>query len=178
MVRVLAWKLRIVVLWISLAVCQSASTYLLLLQPGAVRDLMSGHLQGEDVQSAGVQVYTLLLWLVPMVMAYLTLVLKDADNRGVNAVLGGGGALNGIAALVPGQGGATPAGVVVGVVGVLVPLLILWHAWKWPRPEEVGAVRGQEGRGQEGQGQEGHRQQDRGPESRGPEGRGPEGRHR
>lgn len=159
----LAWKLRIVVLWISLAVCQSASTYLLLLQPGAVRDLMTGHLQGEDVQSAGVQVYTLLLWLVPMVMAYLTLVLKDADNRGVNAVLGGGGALNGVATLVPGQGGVTPAGVVVGAVGVLVPLLILWHAWKWPRPDEVGTDRRRESRGQEG---------------RGPEGRGHEGRHR
>jgi hypothetical protein len=144
-VRVLAWKLRIVVLWISLAVCQSASTYLALLQPGAVRDLLTGHLAGEDVQSAGVQVYTLLSWVVPMVMAYLTLVLRDADNRNVNAVLGGGGALNGVTALFTNQGGATAAGVVVAMVGVLVPLLILWHAWKWPRPDEVRVGESREG---------------------------------
>jgi hypothetical protein len=105
---------------------------------------MRGRLLGVDITSAGVQVQTLLSWLLPMVMAYLTLVLEDAGNRQVNAVLGGGGALAWVATVVPVQGGVTPAGVVVWVWGLAAPLAILWHAWKWPRPEEFGgrAARG------------------------------------
>lgn len=137
----LAWKLRMVVLWISLAVCQSASTYLVLLQPGALGELTTGRLQGQDVTSAGVQVQTLFAWLVPMVMAYLTLVLKEASNRQVNAVLGGGGALTWVTTAFAAPGGVTAVGVIVGVWGVLAPLAILWHAWKWPRASEVSTGR-------------------------------------
>ena len=177
----LAWKLRIVVLWISLAVCQSASLNLLLFQPGTVRDLMGGRLLGEDVHSTGVQVFTLLSWLVPMVMAYLTLVLKDADNRGANAALGGGSALYSITTLVPLQAGTPPVLLFLGVGGVLVPLLIFWHAWKWPHPDQVApdqvpadqvpaeqvpadqvpAGPGEDGPGQEHRGQEDWGQEDR-----------------
>ena len=90
---------------------------------------------------SGVQVQTLLSWLVPMVMAYLTLVLKDVSNRQVNAVLGAGGALTWITTAVPAMGGVTAAGVILGAWGVLAPLAILWHAWKWPRQSEVSAGR-------------------------------------
>lgn len=130
----LAWRLRIVVLWLSLAVGQSAGLLLLLLQPAVVDDLAAGRLRGEDVQGAAVQGSLLLTWLVPLVMAYLTLVLKDTDCRQVNTVLGGGSALYGVTTLVTSQQ-PTPVGLLMAAVGgVLVPLLILWHAWKWPRP--------------------------------------------
>jgi hypothetical protein len=130
---VLAWKLRIVVLWISLAACQSVSVTLVLLQPGVLRDLMAGHVAGVDVQSAGVQVATAIPWLVPMVMAYLTLVLRDDIDRRTNALLGGGGALYGVSALTTPPTGP-PVAQGVGVLAILVNLLIVWHAWKWPRP--------------------------------------------
>lgn len=138
----LAWKLRIVVLWISLTVCQTASTYLVLLQPGALRELTAtGRLLGQDVRSPAVQVGTLLYWLVPMLLAFLTLVLDDTENRRTNAWFGGGGALYQVSTFVPPQGGTSAAGLVIGVVAVLVPLLVLWHAWKWPRRNEVSAGR-------------------------------------
>jgi putative copper export protein len=87
-VSVLTWKLRITVLWIFIAVCQSAVMALLLFQPGVIRGLMAGQLWGANTHSAGVQINFALSWLIPMAMAYLTLVLKDAANRRTNTVLG------------------------------------------------------------------------------------------
>ena len=42
----LTWKLRITVLWIFLAVCQSANMALLMLGPGVLHGLMAGQLWG------------------------------------------------------------------------------------------------------------------------------------
>jgi hypothetical protein len=137
----LTWKLRIVVLWISLALCQSASVGLVLQQPGAISDLSRGRLLGQDVQTPAAQVSTLLAWLVPMVMAYLTLVLKDADCRSTNLVLGAGGALYGVTNLVPPPDWTLATGLLAALGTVVVPLLILWHAWRWPRPNASGSGR-------------------------------------
>ena len=133
----LTWKLRITVLWIFLAVCQSAGMALFMFEPGRIRGLMAGELWGANTHSAGVQINIALYWLVPMAMAYLTLVLKDAANRRTNAVLGAVTAAGGISLLI-GQPAGTSAGVdFVAIVASLVALLIVWHAWKWPRGAEV-----------------------------------------
>ena len=69
-----------------------------------------------------------------MALAYLTLVLKDTANRRMNAVAGAVTAVSGISLLI-GQPDWMSAGVnFVLIVGILVALLIVWHAWKWPRP--------------------------------------------
>src|SRR5690349_21310579 len=114
----LAWRVRIAILWVSLAMCQSASMGLLLLHPGTVRDLARGRLLGEDVDSPAVQFTTLAAWLVPMVMAYLTLVLKEADCRSTNLVLGAGGLLYGVTNLVP-PAEWTPATVLLAALGTV-----------------------------------------------------------
>ena len=129
----LTWKLRITVLWIFLAICQTAGMALLMLEPGVIRDLMDGQLYGANTHSAAVQINTALFFLAPMAVAYLTLVLKDAASRWMNAVLGAITAFTTISILI-GQPSGTSAGVnVVTIVASLVALLIVWHAWKWPR---------------------------------------------
>ena len=133
----LTWKLRITVLWIFLAICQTAAMALLIFEPGVIRGLMAGQLWGADIHSAGVQINTALYWLAPMALAYLTLVLKDTANRWTNAVAGAVTAASGISLLI-GQPAWMSAGVnFVLIVVSLVALLIVWHAWKWPRPTEV-----------------------------------------
>jgi hypothetical protein len=136
-VSVLTWKLRITVLWISGAVGESAVMLLLMFQPGVIRDMMAGQLWGANIHSAEFQISTALYFLLPMALAYLTLVLKDAANRRMNAVVGAVSALSGIFLLI-GQPAWMSAGMNFAViVGILVALLIVWHAWKWPRPAEV-----------------------------------------
>ena len=134
----LTWKLRITVLWVFLAVCQSAAAMaLLMFGPGVIHDLMDGQLWGYNTHSAAIQINIVLFWLVPAAMAYLTLVLKDAANRWTNAVVGAVSALFALSTLI-----SQPAGMSAGVnfvmtVGLLVALLIVWQAWKWPRGAEV-----------------------------------------
>ena len=141
----LTWKLRVTVLWISCAVGESAVMALLMFQPGVIRDMMAGQLWGANIHSAGVQISMALYWLAPMALAYLTLILKDAANRRMNAVVGAVSALSGISLLI-GQPAWMSAGMnFVVIVGILVALLIVWHAWKWPRRAEVTPSRqGQE----------------------------------
>ena len=133
----LTWKLRITVLWIFIAVCQSAVMALLLFVPGVIRGLIAGQLWGANTHSAEVQINFALDWLIPMAMAYLTLVLKDAASRRTNTVLGILYVAGGTAALI-GQPGEMSAGVdFVVIVAILLALLIVWHARKWPRPTDV-----------------------------------------
>ena len=133
----LTWKLRITVLWIFVAVCQTAVMALLMFEPGVIRGLMAGELWGANTHSAGVQIEFALDLFIPMALAYLTLVLKDAANRRTNTVLGALYVASGISLLI-GQPAGTSAGVnFVLVVVSLLALLIVWHARKWPRGAEV-----------------------------------------
>lgn len=128
----LTWKLRIAVLWISCAVGETAVLALLVFQPGVIRDMMAGHMWGADIHSAGFQISTAFNLLAPVALAYLTLVLKDTANRWMNAVLGAVSAASGIGTLID-QPAWMSAGIdFVFIVGILVMLLIVWHAWKWP----------------------------------------------
>jgi hypothetical protein len=114
-----------------------AGLALLMFGPGAIRGLMAGELWGANTHSAEVQIITASYALAPMAMAYLTLVLNDAANRWTNAVLGAVTAVSGISVLT-GQPAGTSAGAdFAAIVAVLVALLIVWHAWKWPRGAEV-----------------------------------------
>jgi hypothetical protein len=139
-VSVLTWKLRISVLWIFLAVCQLAALALLMFAPGVIRGLMAGQLWGANTHSAEVQIITASYALAPMAMAYLTLALTDAASRWANAVLGAVAAASGFFGLI-GQPSGTSAGADFAViVAILVALLIVWHAWKWPRGAAVTPV--------------------------------------
>jgi hypothetical protein len=139
-VSVLTWKLRISVLWIFLAVCQAAAFAMVMLEPGVIRGLMAGHLWGVNTHSAGVQINTALFFLAPMAMAYLTLVLNAAVSRWVSGVLGALAVVTGISILLGQAAGMSAAMNVVVIVGSLVALLIVWHAWKGPRGAEATPV--------------------------------------
>jgi hypothetical protein len=139
-VSVPTWKLRITVLWIFLAVCQSAGLALLMFEPGVIRGLMAGELWGTNTHSAGVQINAALFFLVPMAMAYLTLVLNDAASRWANGVLSALAVVSQISLLIGQPAGMSAAVNVVVIVGSLVALLIVWHAWKWPHGAEVTPV--------------------------------------
>jgi hypothetical protein len=129
----LTWKLRIAVLWVFGAVGELAVMALFMYQPGVISDMMAGKLYGADIHSAGVQISMAVYCLAPIALAYLTLVLKDAASRWMNGVIGAVSAVSLISVLL-GQPSWASAGVnFVLAVGTLVALLIVWHAWKWPR---------------------------------------------
>jgi len=83
-----------------------------------------------------------LLILIPLAMAFLTLVLTDKVNRWANGVLG----LLVAILMIPDLSGALSEGkfsgdVLVMVASMVAGLLIVWHAWKWPEPKGAASVR-------------------------------------
>ena len=81
-------------------------------------------------------VMVLLFCLVPLAMAFLTQVLKDPINRYANAVLG-------VVATVmwawdlaehSHQGTGEIGAPLLLVTFIIAGLLIVWHAWRWPKP--------------------------------------------
>ncbi|SNY59155.1 hypothetical protein [Paractinoplanes atraurantiacus] len=97
-------------------------------EPGVVRDLMAGEWMGTNAHDATVQISWAINWLLPLTMAFLTLVLSDAANRWTNVVVGAifaSGAIGtvGVASGIP----------VLALYSALGALLIAWHVWKWPR---------------------------------------------
>jgi hypothetical protein len=134
----LTWKMRIAVLWVFGAVVQAAVMLLSLFEPGAIRDLMAGTWSGADAHSSGVQIVLVIDLLAPMAMAFLTLVLDDVANRRTNLAVGSFGTFTAILSLIGVLSGTSGAGVTVAVlVGTVVGLSIVWHAWKWPHPSEA-----------------------------------------
>ena len=127
------WKLRISVLWIYLAVGMSAAMILFIMGPGVVEDIISGEMEGMEI-SAGVLILFAIFWLIPLTMAFLTLILQEIINRVANAILGLFFAVFYIIDMSGhlSRGEEFGGHLLIGVVGVVVALLIFWHAWKWP----------------------------------------------
>jgi len=127
--EVLRWKIRISVLWVFMAVAMSAHSILYFMQPGAVAEV-------EGMQlSAGMLLFMAIFWWVPLVMAVLSLTLKDSANRWTNFVLGIVFTILNIVHLT--EHLAQPSAHQILFIGstVVVTALIAWFAWRWPKQE-------------------------------------------
>jgi hypothetical protein len=135
----LAWRMRIAVLWVCFAVSMSAAILLVLAAPGNLDQIMEGSF-GDMEFTAGTLMFMALFWLVPLIMAFLTMVLRDGVNRYANAgmgvVLTAMWAWDLVEHLV--SAGEEFSGETLVVVAMVVAgLTILWHAWKWPAAHDV-----------------------------------------
>ena len=130
----LIWKMRISVLWIFLAVSMSAAMILYIMGSGVITEIIAGEMEGMEI-TAGILMIFALFWLIPLIMAFLTLVLKDTVNRWSNAVLGLFFAVFYIIDISGhlSRGDEFGGHCLMGVAGIIAALLIFWHAWKWPK---------------------------------------------
>ena len=126
----LTWKIRISVLWIFMAVAMSAHSVLYLMGPGAIEEIEGMHL------SAGMFFFMAIFWWVPLVMAVLSLTLKDPANRWSNFVLGIVFTVLNIVHLIT-EHLAQPSAHQLLIIGstVVVTGLIAWFAWRWPKQQ-------------------------------------------
>jgi len=130
----LIWRLRISVLWLFYAVAMSAGMMLYLMGPGAIEDIMAGETEGMKI-STGLLMFMALFMLIPLIMAFLSLILKYSANRWANFILGIIFAVfdlvDVIGQLTKGETGP----ILIGLSMIVVPALIAWHAWKLPKEE-------------------------------------------
>jgi len=127
--EILRWKIRISVLWIFMAVAMSAHGVLAFMEPGAMEQI------GEMQMGAGMLLFMALFWWVPLVMAVLSVTLKDLANRWTNMILGIVFTALNIFHLI--EHLANPSAHQILIIGstVVVTALIFWHALKWPKQE-------------------------------------------
>ncbi len=131
----LEWKVRIAFLWIIMAISTSAESILYIAHPGNINDAIAGKIEGQQV-TTGFLAMLAAFWVIPFVLAFLTFVLKDTVNRGMNMVMGlllaGLWATDLLGPLFTGDG-LEVANAAVMVVTVAAGVLIFWHALRWPQ---------------------------------------------
>ena len=134
----LFWGIRISVLWIANAIAITAALLFALFEPGFIDDLRYGKLYG-GTYNAGYLLYVASFWIVPLLMMYLSLVLRRSVIKWLNIILGLLLALVYLLYLigqVPSFKVTWMASGILSALLVIISLMIAWHGWKWPQEIE------------------------------------------
>jgi len=128
----LALKTRLAVLWLFVAVTMSANTLLYLLVPGVLDEIRAGTVVGMQAGSALLLTMAVMYYWVPLVMAVLSLTLKDRVNRWASIILGVFYAVFILFELFMNVTTvAYPYVKLMDTSAIIVAVLIAYYAWKW-----------------------------------------------
>ena len=127
----LTLKTRIAVLWIFMAVAMSAHSVLAFMEPGAMEEMA----EELAAMGPGMMLFMALFWWVPLVMAFLSVTLKDSANRWTNIVVGIIFTLLNIWHLIGHIANPSAAQLLIIASTVVVTALIVWYAFRWPKQE-------------------------------------------
>lgn len=124
------WKLKISVLWLFYVVALLIVLQLGSLEPVVIGKFLStGEIGGLKITSELLLFFAVLM-LVPLVMAFLSLTMKDSTNRWVNIVAGIMYTGFQISMLFETLAAPSAYAVLLEVSKVVVPAMIVWYAWK------------------------------------------------
>lgn len=122
------WRIKISVLWLFWTVAFLVSLVSALFEPGAVARITAGEMAGFQVTPELILLTTIMM-LVPLVMAFLSLTLKDSIDRWTNVVLGV--VYTGICLFDWLESLAEPAyQVLMHISRIVASALIVRYAWK------------------------------------------------
>jgi len=124
------WKIKISVLWLFDAVALLAYMTLGSLEPDVLQQFLdTGEIGGIKI---GPEVLLLLaiLFLVPLIMAFLSLTLKNSTNRWANIIVGIVVAGLTLTDLIEALAQLSAWATLVTLSKVVALALIVWYAWK------------------------------------------------
>jgi len=121
-------KIRLSALWVAGMLNGLMGGMLELFEPGLIEQVIAGEVGGMQITSE-MLLFMAILMVIPSIMVFLSVTLKDKANRWANIILGivffGFGLLELIEKITQ------PYFIVSGIVGIVFSVLILWYAWKW-----------------------------------------------
>ena len=124
-------KIKLAALWMTLLLIYIYVDIFGFYKPGVVEDILAGKVWEFEI-SQGWALGALLLMMIPSLLVFLSLVLKAGANRWVNIIV----AIVYIAVGIGTTIGETWAFYIVGhVVGIVILLIIIWTAVRWPKQE-------------------------------------------
>jgi hypothetical protein len=126
-------KIKLAGLWASMLFLFIYVDYFGLFIPGVMEKIIEGEVAHTGIQIT--QVFLLaviILMMIPSLMIFLSLALPAKANRWTNIIVGIFNIVVGVAGLI----GETWAYYIFAtIVEVVLLLLIVWYAWKWPKQE-------------------------------------------
>ena len=123
------WKIKISVLWLFYAVAFLVVLNLGAFEPGAIEQIMTGEIGGMKITPELMLVLAILM-LAPLVMAFLSLTLKDSVNRWANIIIGIIYAVFGFKDLPNYLSYSSAYAALLTFSGNMASLLVVWYAWK------------------------------------------------
>ena len=123
------WKIKISVLWLFTIVAGLASGILGLLEPGAIEQIMTGEVEGMIISPEFLFLFAI-IFLIPLVMAFLSLTLKDSVNRWANIIMGVVWIVLSLTDIPMYVANPSAYAILMWLAGVVAPALIIWYAWK------------------------------------------------
>ena len=126
------WKIKIAVLWFVIAHGMLVFAALGIFEPGYIEGVIAGEVAGGPI-TPEMNLELAVVLLIPMVMAVLSLTLKDSINRWLNIIAG---AVFAVLVLMDpimylAEQSAYAAYVtLIGIVEFVASALIVWFAWK------------------------------------------------
>ena len=125
-------KIKLAVFWLFIAVAMLANTVLYLIVPGVIDEIRTGEIVGMQAGAELILGMAIAYYWLPLVMAVLSLTLKDKVNRWLNILLGSFYAAFILFELTMNVTTvAYPYAILMDVSVLAVAALIAWHAWKW-----------------------------------------------
>ena len=135
--ELLRCKARLSALWILMFAGILASMFLSLLGPGTIQEIMGGEMEGWEL-SEGTLAFMSVFFIIPAILAILSLTLKGSANRWLNFIFG----IIWFLWLIFGIVGHTAMGEGPGISGWLMTLTgivfaayIAYLGWKLPKEE-------------------------------------------
>ena len=124
------WKIKISVLWLIYEVAGLASAVLAIFEPDLLKDFLNtGELEGMKITPEFLLVFAIIL-LIPLVMAFLSLTLKDSTNRWANIIVGIVWIGLGLTDLPKYVTEPSAYAILMWLSTIVALALIVWYAWK------------------------------------------------
>jgi hypothetical protein len=126
------WKIKIAALWFFYTMAMLAVMTLMFYGPGIIDEIRSGTFVGAALTGEHLLMSAVSL-LVPLVMAVLSLTLKDSINRWANIIVGIVFTILSIVSLILAfelDLSIYAFGLLLDISMVVAPMLIVWVAWK------------------------------------------------
>ena len=124
-------KIKLSLLWATLMFIYLYVDFFGLFQPGALETILAGKVWVFEITQTWAM-SAMLLMTVPSLMVLLSLVLKAKANRWLNIIMG---ILYIIVAIGSVIGEAWAYYIFGTIVEIVLLLVIIWTAWKWPTQE-------------------------------------------
>ena len=127
--------MKTAVLWLIYDVTALAGGMLAIFEPDVLQQFLTTGEIGGMKMGPEMLLLSAIIFLVPLVMAFLSLTLKDSINRWTNIIVGIvfaglGLGLSGSIDYLARQSAYSAYVTLIGIVGFVAAALIVWYAWK------------------------------------------------